>query len=116
MLSLLANRISEKVYHVNSQQRLELHISAVFACNFSNYLYQIAHGLLLKNGLPFELLLPLIDETAQKLHSMSPYDAQTGPARRHDKLVVGKHIEQINDVKLKQLYALISNEISTIYK
>ena len=78
----LALSISEKVYILSSHDRKYLHLSAVFACNFVNHCYEIAAGILHQHDIPFEVLQPLIDETARKIHMLSPRDAQTGPAVR----------------------------------
>ena len=80
----LAQRLSEKVYAASSEQRKYLHISAVFACNFANHMYAVCHHLLSEHGLPFESMLPLIEETTRKIHYLTPEEAQTGPARRND--------------------------------
>jgi predicted short-subunit dehydrogenase-like oxidoreductase (DUF2520 family) len=96
----------------NSEQRLHLHIAAVFACNFSNYMYSVAHNLLSKHQLSFEHLVPLILETAKKVQHISPQDAQTGPAKRHDLITMQKHLEALQEQPLyHSLYMQISAEI-----
>jgi len=112
----LANSISNKVAYATSYQRIKLHIAAVFACNFSNYLYTIASELLEDSQLPFEILQPLIAETATKIQSISPYDAQTGPARRNDSVTIQKHLDLIADEKLRGIYAEFSSLITEKYK
>lgn len=107
----LASVLTDKVVRATSEQRRFLHIAAVFACNFSNAAYCMAADLLAKNNLPFEAMLPLIDETAAKVHTMSPYDAQTGPARRGDVPVLKNH-ENMLDGRLKELYTAISDYIA----
>ena len=81
-ISGMANTISNQVRDINSAQRLALHVSAVFVCNYVNYLYSVGFKILETEGLDPSWLLPLIDETAQKIHTMNPNAAQTGPARR----------------------------------
>lgn len=116
-ISLIANKISKKVYLADSAQRLKLHISAVFACNFVNYMYDMASDILEEAKLPFEVLLPLITETSEKIKYLSPYDAQTGPAVRFDKKIISKHIEVLkgDNEKLK-LYKEISKQIFDRHK
>lgn len=108
----IASLISDKVYCINSDERIKLHVSAVFACNFSNHLYHIASELLSESHLPFDLLMPLVEETVQKLKSLSPYEAQTGPAVRNDFNVLNKHLQSLaNDPKKHDLYKLLSESI-----
>jgi hypothetical protein len=87
-------------------------LAAVFACNFTNHFYQIANDLLASKNMSFDLLLPLITETVNKVKSSSPEDAQTGPAKRNDQKTMQKHLNllQGND-NLQTLYKLISAEI-----
>lgn len=109
----LARRLSPKVYRADSERRARLHISAVFACNFANAMYGIAHRLLAEEGIPFEVLLPLIDETSAKVHMLTPREAQTGPAVRGDMAVVQSHLQALSeDKELNEIYALISNYIN----
>ncbi|MDD2284400.1 MAG: DUF2520 domain-containing protein [Paludibacter sp.] len=112
----LAHKVSEQVYRTNSEQRLKLHVSAVFASNFVNHLYQIASDVIKSADLPFEVLKPLILETAEKVKFLSPEQAQTGPAKRNDQGVINKHLE-ILDVNsaLKQLYQDLSDMILNQY-
>lgn len=102
-LRSIASRLTAKVYDATSEQRRYLHLAAVFACNFPNALYAMSAELLRRNGLPFEAMLPLIDETALKVHSLHPKDAQTGPARRGDEAV------------MQSQRALLDDELLTIY-
>lgn len=108
----LASSISNRVFEATSEQRKFLHISAVFACNFTNHMYAICEHLLERNGLPFSSMLPLIDETAMKTHYLSPIDAQTGPAQRYDTNIMEQHIEMLeNEPELARLYKDISDNI-----
>lgn len=109
----LAQNLSSRVYHADSALRAQLHIAAVFACNFTNAMYGIAHKLLEKGEIPFEVLLPLIDETAAKVHMLTPKEAQTGPAVRGDQAVMKRHIAALADTPILQgLYKQISNLIA----
>ena len=112
VLTEIASNISSNVQLINSKQREQIHLAAVFACNFTNHFYQIANDLLASKNMSFDLLLPLISETVNKVKSTSPEDAQTGPAKRNDQKTMQKHLNllQGND-NLQTLYKLISAEI-----
>ncbi len=116
MLKRLGQSISEKVYEINSEQRKQLHLAAVFANNFSNHLFHISQTLCEKEGLSFELLKPLILETVRKLETLSPLDAQTGPARRKDSKSMQKHLELLTLREHKKLYTLLSDAITKTYE
>ena len=108
----LAGKLSPKVYELTSEQRKYLHIAAVFACNFTNHMYALCDRLLKAQGVPFEVMLPLIDETARKVHELKPQDAQTGPAIRNDKNIIESHLNMLDDEPgLKEIYEMISNSI-----
>jgi predicted short-subunit dehydrogenase-like oxidoreductase (DUF2520 family) len=114
-LKELAGALSPKVYEATSAQRTYLHMAAVFACNFVNHMYTLSARLLEKNGLPFDAMLPLIDETARKVHGLHPHDAQTGPAIRGDENVMDKHLAMLaDDPKVKEIYRIISNSIQEL--
>ena len=116
LLHEIASCLSPHVYEATSEQRKYLHISAVFACNFTNYMYSICNSILTSNGLPFGAMLPLIDETARKVHYLSPEDAQTGPARRNDTNIMEGHLEMLKDQpSIAEIYRLISNSIINNY-
>lgn len=106
----IARSIGARVYRATSEQRRFLHLAAVFVCNFPNALYAMAAELLERNGLPFEAMLPLIDETAAKVHQLSPREAQTGPARRGDTVVMQRQRELL-DGELLDTYNLLSEYI-----
>jgi len=93
-LQLLANSISHHVYQFDSQERQILHLSAVFSCNFSNFLFTISKHILEKNkkNIPFDILKPLIVETLEKAFDISPENAQTGPAKRGDTTIINKQL------------------------
>ena len=108
----LARSLSDKVFCADSRRRAQLHIAAVFACNFANAMYDAAYRLLAEEGIPFEVLLPLIDETAAKVHTLTPREAQTGPAVRGDREVMQRHLEALaGDERLREIYSLISDYI-----
>lgn len=111
-LEKLAVQIQLPFQYVDSEQRKNIHLAAVFACNFSNHLYQIASQLLAEQNLPFDLLLPLIQETVAKLNHLSPVTAQTGPAIRNDQAVITAHIAHLKDhPQWAQIYQLLTSEI-----
>ena len=104
-------KLSEKVVKMSSEQRKQLHIAAVFACNFSNHMYTISDKILSKSNIDFKLLLPLINQTVKKLTDNKPSEVQTGPAKRNDKKVIDVHLEDIEDESSKEIYQLITNAI-----
>ncbi len=112
-LKTLAQTISDKVYEADSEQRKYLHLAAVFCCNFVNHCYALSEKLLKENGgLPFDVMLPLIDETARKVHELSPQKAQTGPAVRWDTNVMEKQLQLLKDKpELQDIYNVLSKSI-----
>lgn len=116
VLRMLGESISEKVYEITSDQRKKLHLAAVFANNFTNHLYSISEDICLQEGLSFELLQPLILETAKKVQSITPREAQTGPARRNDKKSIQNHLSLLKDKKQTELYILFSEAIKKVYE
>ena len=106
----LALTITSHVYEATQHDRERLHVAGVFTNNFTNLMYTMAAELLQNTHIPFKALLPLIDETANKIHTLSPRDAQTGPARRGDENVMSHHLELLNDEQ-RQVYQLLSAAI-----
>ena len=115
LLHHLAARLSGRVYRANSEQRKYLHLAAVFACNFTNHLYVLCDRILQEHGLPFEAMLPLIRETADKVADMSPFDAQTGPAIRYDRNIIAKQEALLSDPTMREIYSLMSRSIHEIH-
>lgn len=117
VLNMLARGISEQVLEVNHDKRMFLHLAAVMVNNFPNHMYQMADSILKDQNLSFELLMPLIRETTDKLSVMSPQDAQTGPAKRGDVNTMNGHLAMLeHDPQLRKIYALISEHIVATYK
>jgi predicted short-subunit dehydrogenase-like oxidoreductase (DUF2520 family) len=117
LLIELGQTISNNIYPVDSVQRKILHLSAVFACNFPNYLYYVAQKLLAKNELDFNLLKPLIMETAEKVQQQFPAMVQTGPAVRKDEQTMAAHLQLLeDDVFLQTLYQLLSEGVMKMEK
>lgn len=112
----LANELSNQIFTLTSEQRKYVHLSGVFACNFVNQMYELANQMIEKVQLPFEVLLPIIEETCIKVHTMQPKEAQTGPAIRFDQNVMNKHLDLIADEDTKALYRLISKSIYDSHK
>ena len=111
-LRILASCLSEKVVPANSDQRKQLHLAAVFASNFVNYLYSIAEDIVNEKGMDFQYLLPLIEETARKVQTLDPVQAQTGPAVRFDRAVMDKHLALLDEhPDWKHLYEVLSKGI-----
>jgi predicted short-subunit dehydrogenase-like oxidoreductase (DUF2520 family) len=106
----LALSITNHVYETTQHDRERLHVAGVYACNFTNLMYTMASELLQNTHIPFSALLPLIDETATKIHALRPCDAQTGPARRGDENVMTHHLDLLDEEK-RQLYRLLSDAI-----
>lgn len=115
-LLALARQLSKHVYQIDSQKRKFIHLAAVFACNFSNYLWQMAQEILAEQDLNLEILAPLLRETVEKALQTNPYQAQTGPARRGDQQVVQAHLDLLEGQAFHQeIYKLMSDHILRIY-
>ena len=119
LLNILANGLSNRIYQYSSTQRLSLHLAAVFACNFSNYCYDMAKQVTDAQQVDFSLLHPLILETAQKATMHEPREMQTGPAMRGDQNILKMHQQMLslqNHQQLEQMYALMSQQILKIHQ
>ncbi|WP_320019709.1 DUF2520 domain-containing protein [Labilibaculum manganireducens] len=113
----LAGQISKSVHLINSEQRKQLHLAAVFTCNFTNHMYSIGQKLLAEKDVDFELLKPLILETAQKALQLDPVSAQTGPAVRFDEEIMNSHEKALKDSPVFQkLYRFVSESIYKMHK
>jgi len=113
LLRSVAEKLSTTILTLNSEQRKQLHLAAVIASNFSNYMYAMAEQLLKNHQIPFDVLKPLILETAQKIQSSSPLQTQTGPAIRGDVNIIAQHLAMLKDAPHTQLlYQMISERIS----
>lgn len=110
-LFYFAKTISDKVDTADSEKRKYLHLAAVFACNFTNHLYNVSTQILDKHDIDWHVLQPLIDETANKLYSMSPSEAQTGPAVRNDRNIIERHLSLIENPEIQAIYEILSNNI-----
>lgn len=113
----LANLISQKTHIINSENRKKIHLASVFACNFTNYMYDAASMILEDAGMTMEIIRPLIKETAEKINTLSPYEAQTGPAVRMDDKTILKHLSLLNKRSdIKKIYKLLTENIYKRHK
>ena len=113
LIRAVAAAISRKVYDASSEERMKLHLAAVFGCNFVNHLYHLSAQIAEQAGFDFSVLSPLIFETAHKaIVSGNPETVQTGPAVRNDRNVMRKHIELLKDhSEWREIYAMVSDNI-----
>jgi len=110
LLEKLASLIGKNIYKIDSNQREKLHVAAVFVNNFTNYMYSIGNDICEKHQIPFEILYPLIEETSEKIKSLAPKDAQTGPAIRKDHQTIKNHLNLL-DNNQKEIYQLLTKSI-----
>jgi len=111
LLKSLAKAVGSPFYKINTEQRQTLHLAAVYVNNFTNQLYRIAHEITDIKNINFDVLKPLILETANKVQSVSPYMAQTGPAKRRDKKTIKRHLKQIDNETHRTIYELLTQSI-----
>lgn len=116
VLQKLAYCLSDNVQQIDSDQRKKLHLAAVFVNNFTNHLFGVGEEICLESQLSFDLLKPLIRETAEKVQSMSPKLAQTGPARRGDQKSMQEHLKLLKNKNQIALYTLCSEAIENAYE
>jgi predicted short-subunit dehydrogenase-like oxidoreductase (DUF2520 family) len=110
----LAHTISDKIYELDDHQKSITHLAAVFANNFSNHLFTLTHQILEKENIPFEIMLPIIHNTVEKLAHTLPAQNQSGPAIRHDEKTIHKHLQLLADnPQLSQIYELMTKSIQT---
>jgi len=115
LLETIAKSISDNVYYIDSKQRKALHIAAVFVNNFVNHLYQKGEEICKENNVSFDILKPLILETAQKVIQLSPEESQTGPAKRNDQKVLEQHLADLHTTKQQEIYKLLTKSIQETY-
>ncbi len=116
LLEKLARSAGGEVYFTGTEQRNMIHVAAVFVNNFTNYMFTAGKRITLKTGAPFELLYPLIAETVSKVKEMGPEVSQTGPAVRHDKGTIERHIDLLSfSPELQKLYREITDSIIRFY-
>ncbi len=110
-LEILAENLQAQLHSASSEQRLKLHLAAVFSCNFVNALFASAEEILDAENVPFDVLKPLIYETVDKAFSLTPKKAQTGPALRNDQTTMQNHVQALTDAELRNLYQKLSELI-----
>lgn len=115
MLENLALSISDSVYKINSKKRLQMHLAAVFVNNFSNYMFKLGQDLCAENHIDEAILMPLIEETFEKLKDIKAQEAQTGPARRQDQDTIDQHTRLLRKDSKKEIYKIISQYIKNDY-
>lgn len=111
LLEKIARSISDNVQSIDSHQRKALHVAAVFVNNFTNYLYQLGNEICQENHVSFDILKPLILETAEKLLTLSPKDAQTGPAKRNDLTTIKAHESFLSNENQSTIYKILTQSI-----
>ncbi len=117
MLLKIGGKISEKVTKITDEERAVLHVAAVMVNNFSNHLFHLGQQITVEAGVDFGLLKPLILETVLKISQHTPYDMQTGPARRNDEKTIKKHLEYLQKFpEFVQLYTLLTKSIQHAYR
>lgn len=114
ILKKLSEILSDKIYEISSEQRKSLHVSAVFVSNFANHMYTIGSEICRENEIPFEILQPLIQETADKIRFLTPKEAQTGPAIRHDEKTISAHEDFLTNKTYKNIYKQITESIQNV--
>ena len=115
-LAMLGRQVSQSVHRIDDEQRAVLHVAAVFVNNFSNHLFHIGQEILNEEQLPFELLLPLIRETVDKVERHPPKAMQTGPARRGDQETIIRHLAYLKkSPNFEKVYKVLTKSIGEIY-
>ncbi|MFT4095013.1 MAG: DUF2520 domain-containing protein [Niabella sp.] len=111
------SELARSVYPVNAltanfDKRTKLHVAAVLVNNFTNHIFYLTEQYCKREGIDFEALLPLIENTFYRLREASPSVMQTGPAARGDMDTIEKHIAILeNDPPLLNLYKFLTESI-----
>jgi len=123
ILKKFASNFSDNINIINSEQRKTIHLSAVFASNFTNHMLDIAYRINEKNNINPNILLPLINETIKKTTENHPKNNQTGPAIRNDNKIISEHIDMLNKIftskyleNIPKLYNFVSQSIKDLNK
>lgn len=111
LISKVGKLISDQATAINSEQRKALHVAAVFVNNFTNHIYQIGNDICNEHQVPFAILKPLIQETAQKILELTPEKAQTGPAKRNDQKTIEAQEQFITDENQLNIYKILTQSI-----
>lgn len=117
ILEELASAIGARPRFITTEQRIMLHLGAVFICNFTNHMLASGWQVAEKTGLPFEIFHPLINETVNKALALGPENSQTGPAIRNDRNTIEKHLKLLSfSPELQKMYREITLSIMNFYK
>lgn len=117
VLTNLSSSLSKHIYFLNAEQRQAIHIAAVFASNFTNFMFTVSKDILDKEGMELNLLKPLIGETVRKAFQSGPENSQTGPARRRDIETIENHLNSLDyNENFKEIYDIISKHIIKRYQ
>lgn len=112
VINQFAKSLSGHIEIAGDEDRLKLHVSAVFVNNFTNHLYALTQSFCEKERIDFNLLKPLISETAERITVNSPAKLQTGPAVRKDVSTMEKHLRLLSTYPhLRELYLSLSESI-----
>lgn len=114
LLEAISARLSKSVYVLDDRQREQLHLSAVFANNFVNHIWNLTFDFCNENKINPRILYPLIEQTTAKALDLGPEKAQTGPAKRGDQASIDRHIKLLEDsASLKNIYEMLTDSIQS---
>ena len=111
-LFAFAQRLTSVVQKLDESQRMVLHRAAIFGCNFTNAMYSIAYDILQEHHIDWQMIMPLLQNTMEKVKTMNPHEAQTGPAQRGDQNVIQFHLDALQDELLKDIYRVMTDYIT----
>lgn len=108
-----AKCLSQNVRAADAALREKIHLTGVLTSNFVNNMYATATEVLTDAALDFDVIAPIIAETAAKaIDSRNPSKVQTGPAVRGDIQTLERHRKLIGDNEtLRKMYDIISENI-----
>lgn len=110
-LFAFAQKLTSVVQKLDESQRMVLHRAAIFGCNFTNAMYSIAYDILREHDIDWQMIMPLLQNTMEKVKTMNPHEAQTGPAQRGDQNVIQFHLDALHDELLKDIYRVMTDYI-----
>ncbi|MBP5662858.1 MAG: DUF2520 domain-containing protein [Bacteroidales bacterium] len=111
-LFVFAHKLTSVVQKLDESQRMVLHRAAIFGCNFTNAMYSIAYDILQEHHIDWQMIMPLLQNTMEKVKTMNPHQAQTGPAQRGDQNVIQFHLDALQDELLKDIYRVVTDYIT----
>jgi predicted short-subunit dehydrogenase-like oxidoreductase (DUF2520 family) len=117
LLGNFAENLGAKAYFIDAERRKLLHLAAVFICNFTNHMLTAGDVIATKADMPFDIFIPLLQETVAKAVTNGPLDSQTGPAIRNDINTIEKHLDLLSfSPELQKIYRELTVSISDFYK